>query len=520
MLLVSPDKMAAYGIEITFAIRNARFYPSADGVSLKIFSLDKDMEVVEKVAETEAIYGQSDAFFTEKLNLNYRIEKMQRYRVTINVLNSSTKTIMGSMGTADFDISMMFACGGRLILLIASPLAPCSLEIVGKVPDYYSQFLRIRFSGNYLHSPSDVIPLQLYYILSIPTEERTIMLYKSEMLRETKYPEWAAFSIPLFLLNYFNESSIQLHVYNYTPNHDDQLVGHCTTTLTQLQQGVGHFNSYMLMEPNGKRIHEKTCIELKELSLENGPTFFQMMENNVKIQLTSAIDLTASNGNPVNQSSLHYIHPHQPSPYLEALLQTVPPLLAYLPNPQNPHIGALGFGAKVQVPGGALQLSHCFCLNGTPTDPRVEGLGGLLSAYRTAVMGLQPFAPTDFSEVIYFMSKFAKAESRRHVGLYFVLIIYSDGGPANALNMKRSIDAIVDASPHPMSIIGVGMGQDRDHSPMRNLEKLTLKHSDGRLLVRQNYSYVDPSDLESSDVLAMIPIQMAQWKRMFHFDPK
>lgn len=233
------------------------------------------MEVVEKVAETEAIYGQSDAFFTEKLNLNYRIEKMQRYRVTMyvllpkinrklknnsnkinnfffknsyfrNVLNSSTKTIMGSMGTADFDISMMFACGGRLILLIASPLAPCSLEIVGKVPDYYSQFLRIRFSGNYLHSPSDVIPLQLYYILSIPTEERTIMLYKSEMLRETKYPEWAAFSIPLFLLNYFNESSIQLHVYNYTPNHDDQLVGHCTTTLTQLQQGVGHFNSYMV----------------------------------------------------------------------------------------------------------------------------------------------------------------------------------------------------------------------------------------------------------------------------------
>uniref|UniRef100_A0A1I7UXB5 Copine domain-containing protein n=1 Tax=Caenorhabditis tropicalis TaxID=1561998 RepID=A0A1I7UXB5_9PELO len=275
----------------------------------------------------------------------------------------------------------------------------------------------------------------------------------------------------------------------------------------------------MLMEPSGKRIHEKTCVELKELKLENGPTFFEMLANNVKLQLTSAVDLTASNGNPVNPSSLHYIHPHQPSPYLECILQTTPPLLGYLPNPQNPQIGALGFGAKVQGAGGVLQLSHCFCLNGTQSDPRVEGLAGLISSYRTATMGFQPFAPTDFSEVIYFVSKFAKAESRRHVGLYFILLIYSDGGPANSLNMKRTIDAIVDASAHPMSIVAVGVGgQDRDHSPMRNLEKLTLKHSDGRLLVRQNYTYVESSELDSSDALSMIPVQMAQWKRVFHYN--
>ena len=141
--------------------------------------------------------------------------------------------------------------------------------------------------------------------------------------------------------------------------------------------------------------------------------------SSVKLQLNTAIDLTASNGNPVNAGSLHYIHPHHPSAYLESLLHTTPPLLGYLPNPQNPYIGALGFGAKVQGPGGALQLSHCFCLvslilvlrftshfqNGAPTDPRVEGLAGLISAYRTATMGVQPFAPTDFSEVIYFVSK-------------------------------------------------------------------------------------------------------------------
>ncbi|CAI2350591.1 unnamed protein product [Caenorhabditis sp. 36 PRJEB53466] len=510
--------MAAYGVDITFSIRNARFYPSADGVRIRVFSLDRENEIVEQVAETETIHGQTDPNFTEKMNVNFRFERMQRYRAILYVINSSTNTVMGSMGSADFDLSMMFACGGRLSLPIPSPLATVSLEITAKVPDYYSQFIRLRFSGNHIHSP-DGLPLQLYFIVSIPAEGRHIMLHKSEMIRETKSPEWAAFSVPLFLLNYFNESSVQIFVYNYTPNHNDSLIGHCTTTLTQLQRGVGHFNSYMLMEANGKRLHEKTCVELKEITLENGPTFFQMLESNVKLQLTSAVDLTASNGNPVLPASLHYIHPHQPSAYLNALLQTTPPLLAYLPNPHNPLIGALGFGAKVQGPGGALQLSHCFCLSGAPADPKVEGLTGLISAYRTATMGLQPFAPTDFSEIIYFVSKFAKAESRRHVGLYFVLLIYSDGGPANALNMKRTIDAVVDVSAHPMSIVAVGVGADRDHSPMRSLEKLTLKHSDGRLLVRQNYTYVDAAELESSDALAMIPVQAVQWKRLFHFNP-
>uniref|UniRef100_A0A1I7UXB6 C2 domain-containing protein n=1 Tax=Caenorhabditis tropicalis TaxID=1561998 RepID=A0A1I7UXB6_9PELO len=172
MLLVSPDKMAAYGVDITFAIRNARFYPSADGVCIRIFSLDKEMEIIEQVAETETIHGQNDSYFNEKLSLNFRFEKLQRFRAIIYVLNASTKAVMGSMGSADFDLSMMFACGGRLSLPISSPLSTITLEITGKVPDYYSQFLRLRFSGSHIHSP-DGLPLQLYFILSIPAEDRT-----------------------------------------------------------------------------------------------------------------------------------------------------------------------------------------------------------------------------------------------------------------------------------------------------------------------------------------------------------
>ncbi|KIH44680.1 Copine [Ancylostoma duodenale] len=120
---------------------------------------------------------------------------------------------------------------------------------------------------------------------------------------------------------------------------------------------------------------------------------------------------------------------------------------------------------------------------------------------------VQPFAPTDFSEVIYHVSKFAKAESKRRLGLYFVLLILTDGGLTNP---RRTVDAIVDCSPHPMSIIAVGIGKDRDFSSVKALESPVLKHSDGRPLVRQNFQFLTVDSLDSDEAIALIPLQVAQ----------
>ncbi|CAB3406020.1 unnamed protein product [Caenorhabditis bovis] len=512
MLLVSANSMAAIGVELSFGVRNVRFYNGFDGVRARIHSLDaNDGDIIEQIGQTEVIYNNQNVQFSEKCSINFRFEKIQRLKVTINSMNSSTNSAMGVYGDVQFDLAILMSNGGSIALPI--PNTRSMLDIFANVSEYYSQHLELKFSGSYLHSPNN-LPLAFYYILSLPAGNRNIMLHKSEIIKDEKYPIWSSFRIPLFILNFYNESPIQIHVYNIVGNHPDELVGHCATTLTQLQRGVGAFNSYMLKHSSGARVHEKTYVELKEIQLVPGPSFFEMLKNKTNLHVTEAIDLTASNGNPVQENSLHYIHPHRPSPYLKAILQVTPPLLAYMPNPSNPEIGALGFGANVST-GTSLQLSHCFFLNGSHTDHRVSGLVGLIDAYRNSSMSVQPFAPTDFSEVIYFVSKFAKAETIRKVGLYFVLVIFSDGGPAVKLAMRRTIDAVVDASFHPMSIIAIGVGNDRDFTPMRNLENMAMKHSDGRPLARQNYTFVEATDLEESDVLSMIPLQMIQWKQKF-----
>jgi len=40
---------------------------------------------------------------------------------------------------------------------------------------------------------------------------------------------------------------------------------------------------------------------------------------------------------------------------------------------------AFGFGASLPPAGG---VSHCFALNGNPANPEVEGVQGILQAYR------------------------------------------------------------------------------------------------------------------------------------------
>ncbi|PIO53309.1 Copine [Teladorsagia circumcincta] len=92
--------------------------------------------------------------------------------------------------------------------------------------------------------------------------------------------------------------------------------------------------------------------------------------------------MTASNGNPNQPDSLHFIHPHAQSPYVTAMLRLTPLFLGYM---AHSRIG--------------------ICSSGSHNDPHVDGVKGLLEAYRSAMMSVQPFAPTDFSEVIYHVSK-------------------------------------------------------------------------------------------------------------------
>ncbi|KAE9421829.1 hypothetical protein Angca_003085, partial [Angiostrongylus cantonensis] len=423
------------------------------------------------ISQTETVYDQTNITFKYRCPIQYRFDKSDRLKISVFYVKHNTDPLIHRIGDVFTDLSSIIAKGGEVSLPL-SPSAAIDLQIM--FPDFYSHYVKLRFSGSCLQVRENV-PLAAYMALVLKTEGRAILLYKSEVVKD-KNPRWKEFAVPLYIIQFYHQGVLQIHCYNQIANNVDSLIGFCSTSMAQLERGIGPLNSYMLMNFEGKRIHEKMSISLESLELIHGESFFSAIKDGIHLHLTTAVDLTASNGNPNQPDSLHYIHPHTQSPYMNAMAKLTPLFLSYM---AHTRVGALGFGART---GPQFELSQCFALSGSHSDPQVNGLSGLLDAYRHARLTVQPFAPTDFSEVIYHVSKFAKAESRRHLGLYFVLLILTDGGLTNP---RRTVDAIVDCSVHPISIIAVGIGTGRDFANVKALESPVLKHSDGRQLIRQ-----------------------------------
>jgi len=66
--------------------------------------------------------------------------------------------------------------------------------------------------------------------------------------------------------------------------------------------------------------------------------------------------------------------------YLKAIT-SVGNILQYYDS--DKHIPVLGFGAT--VPPSTNRASHCFALNGNIFDPEVDGLEGVVEAYKNAL---------------------------------------------------------------------------------------------------------------------------------------
>uniref|UniRef100_A0A673KTX3 Copine IVb n=1 Tax=Sinocyclocheilus rhinocerous TaxID=307959 RepID=A0A673KTX3_9TELE len=110
--------------------------------------------------------------------------------------------------------------------------------------------------------------------------------------------------------------------------------------------------------------------------------------------ITVAIDFTASNGDPRNSCSLHYIHPYQPNEYLKALIAVGEICQDYDSDKMFP---AFGFGA--QIPPD-FKVSHDFAVNFDEDNPECAGIQGVVEAYQNCLPKIQLYGPTNIAPII------------------------------------------------------------------------------------------------------------------------
>uniref|UniRef100_A0A673MZA8 Copine-5-like n=1 Tax=Sinocyclocheilus rhinocerous TaxID=307959 RepID=A0A673MZA8_9TELE len=259
--------------------------------------------------------------------------------------------------------------------------------------------------------------------------------HKTEVVKNTLNPVWQPFTIPVrALCNGDYDRSIKVEVYDWDRDGSHDFIGAFTTSYRELSRGQSQFNVYEVVNPK-KKLKKRRYINSGTVSSEF-------------IHFTVAIDFTASNGNPSQSTSLHYMSPYQMNAYAMALKAVGEIIQDYDSDKMFP---ALGFGAKLPPDG---RVSHEFPLNGNVDNPYCNGMEGILEAYHESLKTVQLYGPTNFAPVINHVARYAAAV--QDGSQYFVLLIITDGVISD---MAQTKEAIVNAAKLPMSIIIVGVGQ-------------------------------------------------------------
>ncbi|KAG3289349.1 copine-5 isoform X2 [Marmota monax] len=351
--------------------------------------------------------------------------------------------------------------------------------------------------------------------------------HKTEVMKNTLNPVWQTFSIPVrALCNGDYDRTIKVEVYDWDRDGSHDFIGEFTTSYRELARGQSQFNIYEVINPKKKMKKKKYVnsgtVTLLSFAVESECTFLDYIKGGTQINFTVAIDFTASNGNPSQSTSLHYMSPYQLNAYALALTAVGEIIQHYDSDKMFP---ALGFGAKLPPDG---RVSHEFPLNGNQENPSCCGIDGILEAYHRSLRTVQLYGPTNFAPVVTHVARSAAAV--QDGSQYSVLLIITDGVISD---MAQTKEAIVNAAKLPMSIIIIGVGQ-AEFDAMVELDGDDVRISSrGKLAERDIVQFVPFRDYVdrtgnhvlsmarlARDVLAEIPDQLVSYMKAQGIRPR
>ena len=348
-------------------------------------------------------------------------------------------------------------------------------------------------------------------------------VYRTNVVENTSKPIWDKFTISVKeLCNGDYDKPIKFEVFDWDDNSSCDLIGLFTTTLNQLKSAVIDETEFPAINPKKKEkkssYKDSGKVFVQSLSVSIQPSFMDYLQGGTLMNFSVAVDFTASNGNPMDPDSLHFLSSHGMNQYTHAIQSVGQIIEPYDTDKQFP---ALGFGAVVPPLG---VTSFEFYMNFSQT-PFCFGVQGILEAYRTALSMVQLSGPTNFTPVINHALRFAQAYQNGQQ--YFVLLILTDGIITDFEDTK---EAIVNASELPISIIIIGVG-DEDFSAMEELDCDKGRLSSGDMVaVRDIVQFVEMRRFQMSNgmwdqeglaraVLAEVPKQVVKWMTMRGLKP-
>ncbi|XP_030956722.1 protein BONZAI 3-like isoform X1 [Quercus lobata] len=323
----------------------------------------------------------------------------------------------------------------------------------------------------------------------------SVPICKTEVVKDNLNPIWKPLCLSIQQFgSKDNPLIIECFDFNNSGNH--VLIGKLQKSMVDLEKLHIERSGANLTLPSPHHGHEKVLkgqLFVDQFCEEQQYSFLDYISSGFELNFMVAVDFTASNGNPWNPDSLHYIDPSgRLNSYQQAIMEVGEVIQFYDSNRRFP---AWGFGGRT-IDG---TTSHCFNLNGSTGAFEVEGVEGIMAAYARALHNVALAGPTLFGPVINTAAQIAGQSISYNSSKYFVLLIITDGV---VTDLQETKDALVRASDLPLSILIVGVGG----ADFREMEVLDadngrrLESSTGRVATRDIVQFVPMRDVHSGQI--------------------
>ncbi|XP_032892996.1 copine-9 isoform X1 [Amblyraja radiata] len=483
---------------------------------------------------TEVIENTLSPDFVRKFVLDYFFEEKQNLRFDVYSVDSRSTNISKNkvfLGQIFVTLGEIIGSAGSRVerLLTGVPGKKCGMLILSAEElSNCRDIATMQLCANKLDKKDFFGKSDPFLVFYRSNEDGTFTIcHKTEVVKNTLNPVWQPFTIPVrALCNGDYDRTVKVDVYDWDRDGSHDFIGEFTTSYRELSRGQSQFNVYEVLNHKKrgkkKKYVNSGTVTLLSFKVESDFTFVDYIKGGTQLNFTVAIDFTASNGNPSQPTSLHYMNPYQMNAYAMALKAVGEIIQDYDSDKLFP---ALGFGAKLPPDG---KVSHEFPLNADLDNPNCNGIDGVLEGYYQSLRRVQLYGPTNFAPVINQVASCAAPVTDG--SQYFVLLIITDGVISDMVQTK---EAIVNASVLPMSIIIVGVGP-AEFDAMEELDGDEVRISSrGRYAERDIVQfvpfrdYVDRSGNHilsmarlAKDVLAEIPDQLLSYMKTRDLKPR
>ncbi|XP_015247143.1 PREDICTED: copine-4-like [Cyprinodon variegatus] len=484
-----------------------------------------------EVDRTEVIRSCVNPTYSKVFTLDFYFEEVQRLRFELYDINSGHNGLREAdfLGSVECTLGQIISQRklSKALLRPGGTVGKAIITVSAEELTGNDDYIELSFSARKLDDKVAASVSEIHLCLNVLIKDLSkSSLCLPQTVMNNLNPVWKTFKVSLnSLCSGDHERKLQCTVWDWDSNGKHDYIGEFEASFTEMRGAIdGRQVQWPCMNPKykvkKKNYKNSGIVILNQCKIIKMHSFLDYIMGGCQIQFTVAIDFTASNGDPRNSCSLHYIHPYQPNEYLKALVAVGEICQDYDSDKMFP---AFGFGARIPPD---FKVSHDFAVNFNEDNPECAGIQGVVEAYQACLPKLQLYGPTNIAPIIQKVAKSASQEVHTKEAMaYFILLILTDGV---ITDMADTREAIVQASHLPMSIIIVGIG-NADFGDMQMLDgdDGILRSPKGEPVLRdivqfvpfRNFKHASPAALAKS-VLAEVPNQVVDYYNSKGIKPK